>query len=543
MKNAFLPIAASPHHLVTQSDVIIILVHGKDNGVTGPSFAALNDYTANALKEACQHVGFFGETKKRTVTLPSLPGAPGCAVILHDCSPKPAAGDGDADGGEEDGADADNGDSAETTAAVAHSASAHSDHARQRIRLKGERVGGQMRALLEAHTNWKRITVVDDGEVSVPLLQGFVEGFWLYDWTDTRFRTKMVIAQPKRKLTVAASDSVLEALSPRVADAEHAVNAVAFCKSMVSAPGNVLYPETMAKEAKALSKIGVTVEVLTETAIEKAGMRALLGVAKGATNKPRVVVMQWQGGAETQDTLALVGKGVTFDSGGLSLKPPKSMEDMKWDMAGAGAVIATMKLVALRRAKANVVGIVGLVENMPDGNAQRPGDIVSSLSGQTIEVLNTDAEGRLVLADLLTYVQTRYSPSTVIDLATLTGAIIVALGHEHGGLFANSDGLARQLTQAGAGSGDKLWRLPLHPRYNELLKSDLADMKNIGGAGAGSITAAQFLQRFVQGSTKWAHLDIAGMAWQSSTPAGVRKGASGFGVRLLDHYITNEWVQ
>ena len=506
MKTVFHPYAASPHLLITKSDVVIILTDRRE-GYAGTTFASLDAHSAGALSQACHHSN-YGSKEQSTLIIPSLPGAPHCAVILHELHPGEKTSD----------------------------ASASKTSERQ-----GELAGGKLRSLLEGYHHWKRITVADDGSDSEPVLRGFMTGFWLYDWQDLRYKTKNLPQQVKRALTITSSDTVMEMLSAQLPDIEHMVHASVRTKSLVSAPANSVYPESMAREVKGLAKLGLVVDVLTEPSIAKVGMHALLGVARGSANKPRVVVMRWHGATDSPDTLALVGKGVTFDSGGLSLKPPKSMEDMKWDMAGAATVVGTMELLARRRAHANVIGIVGLVENMPDGNAQRPGDIVQSLSGQTIEVLNTDAEGRLVLADLLTYIQSTYSPTTVIDLATLTGAIIVGLGHEMAGMFANDDALAHALTESGQLSGDRVWRMPLHPRYDELLKSKIADMKNIGGPGAGSITAAQFLQRFVQSGTRWAHLDIAGTAWRDSTPEGVRSGASAFGVRLLDTYVSRHW--
>jgi leucyl aminopeptidase len=287
-------------------------------------------------------------------------------------------------------------------------------------------------------------------------------------------------------------------------------------------------------------------------------MGALLGVGQGSAFESQLVVMQWWGlgrpedkpkkprkakkdgggGGKTDAPLAFLGKGVTFDSGGISIKPSASMEEMKWDMAGGAAVVGLMGALAGRKARVNAVGIVGLVENMPSSTAQRPGDVVTSMSGQTIEVINTDAEGRLVLADVIAYARDRFRPKLLVDLATLTGAIIIALGHEHAGLFSNDDDLARQLTAAGAAVDEKLWRMPLGAPYDKLLKSDIADMKNIGNRSAGSITAAQFLQRFV-GDTPWAHLDIAGVAWAKADQDLAPKGATGFGVRLLDRFVAD----
>jgi leucyl aminopeptidase len=318
-----------------------------------------------------------------------------------------------------------------------------------------------------------------------------------------------------------------------------------FCtRNLVSEPSNVLYPETLAREAQKLSKLGLKVEVLDEKKMKSLGFGALLGVAQGSARPPRLVIMRWMGGPKTgarAEPVAFVGKGVTFDSGGISIKPSRGMEDMKWDMGGAGVVVGLMKALAGRKARVNAIGIVGCVENMPSGTAQRPGDVVTSYSGQTIEVLNTDAEGRLVLADALWYCQERFKPRFMVDLATLTGAIIVALGGLHAGLFANNDKLARQLEDAGKAVGERLWRLPLDEVYNKAMDSKIADVQNISsGGGAGSITAAQFLQRFVN-DVPWAHLDIAGVTWSSKEAPTVPAGGTGFGVRLLDRLISDNF--
>jgi leucyl aminopeptidase len=316
------------------------------------------------------------------------------------------------------------------------------------------------------------------------------------------------------------------------------VEAVVFTRNLVSEPGNVIYPESFVERCQPLAELGVAIEVLDELAMKDAGMGALLGVAQGSAKPPRLLVMQWDGSEGQQKTpTVLVGKGVTFDSGGISLKPGAGMEDMKWDMGGAGAVAGAMMALALRKAKAHVVGICGLVENMPDGNAQRPGDVVSTMSGQTVEVINTDAEGRLVLCDAITWAQKRFKPEVVVDLATLTGAMIISLGHEYAGIFSNSDELARQLVSAGIATGDRLWRLPLGSAYDKLIDSPIADIKNVGPREAGSITAAQFIARFVNDGVRWAHLDIAGMVWASKPGNLHDKGATGYGVRLLDRFI------
>ena len=282
-------------------------------------------------------------------------------------------------------------------------------------------------------------------------------------------------------------------------------------------------------------------QALDEKRMAALGMGALLGVAQGSARSPRLVVARWNGAARDRSPIAFVGKGVTFDTGGISIKPASNMEDMKWDMGGAGVVLGLMKALAGRKAKVNAVGIAGLVENMPSGTAQRPGDVVRTMSGQTVEVINTDAEGRLVLADAMWYCQDKFKPHTMIDLATLTGAVIVSLGHENAGLFANDDEVADRLRAAGQAVGEPVWRLPLGDAYDKLLKSDIADMKNVGGRWAGSITAAQFLKRFVKDGVKWAHLDIAGVTWSSKDAPTVPKGGTGFGVRLLDRLVAEHY--
>lgn len=313
-------------------------------------------------------------------------------------------------------------------------------------------------------------------------------------------------------------------------------------RTLVAEPPNVIYPETfVARVLAEIDGLGLEVTVLGETEMRELGMGALLGVSQGSARDARLLALKWSGAGAGHPSLALVGKGVTFDTGGISLKPGAGMEDMKWDMGGAGAVVGTMKALAARKAKANVIGVCGLVENMPDGNAIRPGDVLTSMSGQTIEVLNTDAEGRLVLCDALTWVQRMHHPRTIIDLATLTGAMIISLGNEHGGCFANDDSLAEQLLAAGKASGDLLWRFPLSDAYNKLIDSPIADMKNVGPRGAGSITAAQFLQRYIDPGVRWAHLDIAGMVWADKPGTTWDKGATGYGVRLLDRFVADNF--
>jgi leucyl aminopeptidase len=328
-----------------------------------------------------------------------------------------------------------------------------------------------------------------------------------------------------------------------VADAEALAAGICFARDQVNEPPSTLWPDSFAKRLLELKKHGVAVEIYDEAALRKMGAGGILAVAQGSQHPPRLVVLRWngKGGKSKEGPVALVGKGVCFDTGGISLKPPPGMWDMKWDMGGAGVVTGVMQTLAKRKARVNVVGLCGLVENMPDGNAQRPGDVVTSMSGQTIEVQNTDAEGRLVLADVLWYAQQRFKPRAIVDLATLTGAIIAALSDHYAGLFANNDELADKLTAAGKTVGERLWRLPMGDEYDRDLKSMIADMKNIGGARAGSITAAQFLQRFVKKDVPWAHLDIAGVVWsEKGTPLSA-PGSTSYGVRLLNRFIADNY--
>jgi leucyl aminopeptidase len=315
-----------------------------------------------------------------------------------------------------------------------------------------------------------------------------------------------------------------------------------YARDLVSEPGNILHPDEYAKRIVSLKKIGLKVVVYDEKKLKKLGMNSLLGVGQGSIRGSYLVTMEWNGAKNKSKPLAFVGKGVCFDTGGISLKPAKFMEDMTYDMAGSAVVVGLMKNLALRNAKINAVGVVGLVENMPGGNAQRPGDIVKSYSGKTIEILNTDAEGRLVLADALTFTEKKFKPKFMVDLATLTGAIIVALGSEYAGLFSNDDKLSKQLLTAGEKVDEKLWRMPLHKNFDKLIDSKNADMQNINYVGgAGSTTAAQFLQRFILNKTPWAHLDIAGMAFSKYGGALNSGGATGYGVRLLNKLIEDDY--
>ena len=307
-------------------------------------------------------------------------------------------------------------------------------------------------------------------------------------------------------------------------------------RDLVSEPPNILYPESFARKLTSLRKLGLKVEVLSEKDMTKLGMGALLGVGQGSSRESKLVIMRWNGGRREEKPIAFVGKGVCFDTGGISLKPASGMEDMKWDMGGAAVVSGLMAALAGRKAKTNAVGVVGLVENMPDGNAQRPGDVVTSMSGQTIEIINTDAEGRLVLADALWYTNRRFKPKFMIDLATLTGAMMVALGQVNCGYFSNNDSLAKEMEKAAKAVGEGIWRMPLGEDYNKMMDSDIADMKNAGPRFAGSITAACFLERFVE-TCPWSHLDIAGMAWSSKDSPTVPKGGTGWGVRTLNQMV------
>ena len=383
--------------------------------------------------------------------------------------------------------------------------------------------------------------VIDAGGVDAESVARLATGVVLRGWRHDRYRTKLTAKQKPtlEEISIVTTDS---AAATAWEKAQAIIAGISLTRELVSEPANIIYPESFVDRIRHLADLGVEIEVLDDDAMRALGMGSLLGVGQGSARPSRLLSMRWDGtGGATKTPVVFVGKGVTFDTGGISLKPPGGMEDMKWDMGGAGAVVGAMKALAGRKANAHVVGVCALVENMPDGNAQRPGDVVTSMSGQTIEVINTDAEGRLVLCDAMTWVQRKYAPKVMIDLATLTGAMIVALGHEYGGMFSNDDGLAAQLTSAAAAAGDPLWRLPLGDAYNKLIDSPIADMKNVGPREAGSITAAQFLLRFVDDGVKWAHLDIAGMVWASKPGALWDKGATGYGVRLLDRFVADNY--
>ena len=366
----------------------------------------------------------------------------------------------------------------------------------------------------------------------------FALGAALRGWRLDRYRTRLPGNQKPtldRVAILGAGDGAERAWDRWRAVAE----GVAFTRELVAEPANVIYPESFVERCSVLANAGVKVEVLDEKQMAELGMGAIIGVGQGSERPPRLLCLSWTGeGAAEGAPLLLVGKGVTFDTGGISLKPGAGMEDMKWDMGGAGAVAGALLALARRKAPVRVVGVCALAENMPDGKAQRPGDVVTTLSGQTVEVINTDAEGRLVLCDAMTWAQRRFKPEVMVDLATLTGAMIIALGREHGGMFSNDDGLAEKLIGAGLAVNEKLWRFPLAEAYDKLIDSPIADIKNVGPREAGSITAAQYLQRFVEPGVKWAHLDIAGMVWSDKDGSTYAKGATGYGVRLLEEFVT-----
>jgi len=408
-------------------------------------------------------------------------------------------------------------------------------------------IGGRLVAALNAAGEHSAFVAVDElagaslgvGEMAANLALGACLRSYRFD----KYRTR---EKPEQKPTLKRLTFMVEdpaAARRSYEPLEKLADGVTLTRDLVSEPANIIFPESLAEAAQKLRDLGVEVEVLGEKQMKKLGMGALLGVGQGSARESQLVVMQWRGAGDAkQKPVAFVGKGVTFDSGGISIKPAQGMEEMKWDMAGAGVVIGLMHALAARKAKVNAVGIVGLVENMPSGKAQRPGDIVTSMSGQTIEVINTDAEGRLVLADAIWYCQEQFKPQAIVDLATLTGAIIVALGTAHAGLFSNNDGLAERLVAAGKATGELLWRMPLADVYDKLINSDAADMKNTGGRNGGSITAAHFIKRFVK-DVPWAHLDIAGVTWSDKDAPTVPKGATAFGLRLLERLVADHYEE
>jgi leucyl aminopeptidase len=407
------------------------------------------------------------------------------------------------------------------------------------------RIGGAIQGKLAEFKAASATIFADWGPGSAPLASEIADiglGALLRGYTFDRYKTKKKDddAEPKPVAITISVDGFAaskKAFAARKAIAE----GVNLARELVIEPPNVLYPEAFADRAEKLEKLGVEIEILTEKDMKKLGFGALLGVAQGSARPPRVVIFRWNGAKHKKEQpIAFIGKGVTFDSGGISIKPGAGMEDMKGDMAGAACVTGLMYALASRKARVNVIGAIGLVENMPDGNAQRPGDIVTSLSGQTIEIINTDAEGRLVLADVVWHIQATYKPKFMIDLATLTGAIMVALGKTYAGLFSTSDELAAQLSKAGEATGELVWRMPLGPEYDKMIDSQFADMKNTGGRFGGSITAAHFIKRFTN-DVPWVHLDIAGTALDSPQTEINKVWSSGWGVRLLDKLVEDNY--
>jgi len=402
-----------------------------------------------------------------------------------------------------------------------------------------ERVGGTLVGRLLTSGETRLVIDVSghglDGEAAARIGFGAAARAWRFD----QYRTKLSTKQKPtlEEIVIVGADGGDAAWSRKAA----LLDGIRFARELVAEPANILYPQSFVERCRErVRPLGVEMEVLDETQMAELGMGALLGVGQGSVRPPRLLAMRWKGGGGSSiKPVVLIGKGITFDTGGISIKPAAGMESMKWDMGGAGAVAGAMMALAGRKAKADVVGICVLAENMPDGNAQRPGDVVTSMSGQTIEVINTDAEGRLVLADAMTWAQRQYRPEVMVDLATLTGAMIISLGHEFAGMFTNDDGLAAKLDAAGAASGDLLWRMPLTPAFDKLIESPIADMKNVGPREGGSITAAAFLQRFVEQGVKWAHLDVAGMVWADKAAHLYDKGATGFGVALLDRFVAD----
>ena len=402
------------------------------------------------------------------------------------------------------------------------------------LEMLGGAIAGTVQALkAEAATIAADVAAAGLGPAEAAAL--IASGIALRSYSFTRYKSKKPEHKSLREMTLLTADA--KGARQRFVAHEAVADGVHLARDLVNEPPNHLHPVEFAERMRQLAKLGVKVSIMTPAQMKKLGMNALLGVAQGSAHEARMVVMEWKGGKPKDQPLAFIGKGVTFDTGGISIKPAAGMEDMKGDMGGAACVAGLMMALAKRKAKANVIGAIGMVENMPDGKAQRPGDIVTSMSGQTIAVLNTDAEGRLVLADVLWYIQDRFKPRFMIDLATLTGAILVALGKEHAGLFSNNDELAQRLSEVGYATGEKVWRMPLSPEYDRIIDHDVADVKNTGGRHAGSITAAQFLQRFVN-NVPWAHLDVAGTAMDAPRNAINPSWGPGWGVRLLDRLVS-----
>ncbi|HUG61468.1 MAG TPA: leucyl aminopeptidase [Methylomirabilota bacterium] len=483
---------------VPESGVVVLLVDGEN--AAGPTARAVMDATGGTLSRAIQAAEFKGKAQSMIDVL--APSGAGIDRIL-------VVGTGPA-------ADID---------------------AASMLKLGGA-VMGKIRDIKA-----RDVTVVldrADGSAVAPALAAeFALGLRLRAYTFDKYKTRKKDEQPPAaKIAIAVDDH--SKAKKAWGELSEVAAGVELARDLVNEAPNMLGPVEFAAEAKRLEDLGVDVEILTDKDMRKLGMGALLGVAQGSERPARMAVMRWNGGRGKDAPIAFIGKGVVFDTGGISIKPAQGMEDMKGDMGGAAAVTGLMRALAGRKAKANVVGVIGLVENMPDGNSFRPGDILTSMSGQTIEVINTDAEGRLVLADALWYCQDRFKPKFMINLATLTGACLVALGHHYAGLFANDDALAGNLFEAGEATGEKVWRLPLAPEYDKMIDSRFADVKNTGGRNAGAITAAQFLKRFVN-DVPWAHLDVAGTAMASPDTDISRSWASGYGVRLLDRMVRDRY--
>ncbi|CAA9521051.1 MAG: Cytosol aminopeptidase PepA [uncultured Sphingomonadaceae bacterium] len=407
-----------------------------------------------------------------------------------------------------------------------------------------QRAGAALAAKLQTSGEARAVLDLTGSPLSGPQAAELGFGAVQRAWRHDAYRTKLPAAQRaslNELVIVGAGEGAAEASARLRAVAD----GMAFTRELVTEPANVIFPVSFAERCRELEAMGVEVEVLDEPAMRELGMGALLAVSQGSAQPPRLVAMRWNGAGDAGGAppLVLIGKGVTFDTGGISIKPAAGMEQMKWDMGGAGAVAGTMRALAGRKAKANVVGVVGLVENMPSGTATRPGDVVTSMNGQTVEVINTDAEGRLVLADAMTWAQRQYKPKVMIDLATLTGAMIISLGHDYAGVFSNSDELAARLDAAGKATCDLVWRMPMNAEFDKLINSDIADIKNVGPREGGSITAAQFLKRFVDEGVEWAHIDIAGVVWANKPGATFDKGATGWGVRILDRFVSEHFEQ
>lgn len=483
---------------ITAKDVMVLFC--SDGGKLGELASRVDKQLKGAVSRAIKSVGFEGKRESLLTALAPAPGVDCILVVGLGNKSSLAAREAEMLGGVIAGAMA-----------------------------AGKRKAAQVLAELNAKNG------LSEGEFASLLASGATLRTYAFEKYKTKGVSGFRLPSSLTIHTAAAADA-----RKGFAALQAVAEGVHMARDLVNEPANVLTPIEFAKRARTLSRYGVKLEILESAQMKRLGMGALLGVAQGSVNPPRLVIMRWNGAAAGAQPVAFIGKGVTFDTGGVSIKPAAGMEDMKGDMAGAACVTGLMLALAKRKAKVNAIGAIGLVENAVDGAAQRPGDVVTSMSGQTIAVLNTDAEGRLVLADVLWYVQKRFKPRFMVDLATLTGAILVALGKEHAGLFSNNDELAQRLVSAGSETGEKVWRMPLAPEYDKIIDHDVADVKNTGGRNAGSITAAQFLQRFVN-SVPWAHLDVAGTAMDSPKSAINQSWASGWGVRLLDRLVRSHY--